>query len=255
MNDANHDELRKQIRAELEAEYAERDIARLRLLSLTAHELAAPTTTVKGYVQILDQGLAGELSPRQQQMIQSTLRNVERMERMISDLRDFARLERKQLDLFPESFAIHTVVYETVGTLMEDLRAAKVDLHMAVSDDLPRVYADRTRAAQIVTNLLSNAVKYTREAGHITVAAEADNGFVRLSVSDTGVGIDPAEQEKLFEPFFRSEDPFVRARQGTGLGLVIVRMLVEQQGGAISFESTPGEGSTFAFTLPVSGTG
>ncbi len=243
-------ELRAQLRAELE-EYAARDEMRLQLLSLTAHELAAPITSIKGYVQILDQGLAGELSSSQKQMLESTLFNIERLERMINDLRDFAKLEGFKLHLEPSVFPIHEVVYETMGMLMEDIRAAKVDVQMAVSDDLPPIFADRTRVAQIVTNLLSNAVKYTNEGGHIRVRAEERADFVHLAVSDTGVGIDEKERKRLFEPLYRSEDPFVRARQGTGLGLVIVKMLVERQGGEMTVESVKGEGSTFAFSMPV----
>ena len=242
-----------ELRAELEKEFAARDEMRLQLLALTAHELAAPTTSIKGYIQILDQGLAGELSSSQKQMIESTLFNIKRLERMINDLRDFAKLEGFKLHLDPSVFPIHEVVYETMGMLMEDIRAAKVDVQMAVSDDLPPIFADRTRVAQIVTNLLSNAVKYTDEGGHIQVRAEQRAGSVHLAVSDTGVGIDEKERKRLFEPFFRSEDPFVRARQGTGLGLVIVKMLVERQGGELTVESIKGEGSTFGFSMPVAG--
>ncbi len=172
---------------------------------------------------------------------------------MINDLRDFAKLEGFKLHLEPSLFPIHEVVYETMGILMEDIRAAKMNVQMAVSDDLPPIITDRTHVEQIVTNLLSNAVKYTDEGGHIQVRAEVRTDFVHLAVSDTGVGIDEKELKRLFEPFFCSEDPFVRARQGTGLGLVIVKMLVERQGGELTVESVKGEGSTFAFSVPVAG--
>jgi signal transduction histidine kinase len=113
------------------------------------------------------------------------------------------------------------------------------------------VQADKNRVIQIVVNLVSNANKYTPEGGRITVTAAAGGGFVRVAVTDTGVGIAPEDQAKLFSQFFRSEDPAVREQLGWGLGLHITKRLVEIQGGEISVESQAGKGSTFAFTLPV----
>ena len=118
-------------------------------------------------------------------------------------------------------------------------------------DDLPPVHADPVRLAQILINLLSNAYKYTPEGGQIHVRAWLQNEYVHCAVSDTGIGISPDDQAKLFTRFFRSEDPAVREMPGTGLGLCIVKSLVELQGGEIRVETQLEEGTTFTFTVPV----
>ena len=121
-----------------------------------------------------------------------------------------------------------------------------------MSKDPPPVYADPARLAQILTNLLSNACKYTPQGGHIRVRAWQEGERMHCAVSDTGIGISPDDQARLFTKFFRSEDPAVRKVPGTGLGLCIVKSLVELQGGNIALESQPGRGTTFTFTMPVS---
>jgi signal transduction histidine kinase len=112
------------------------------------------------------------------------------------------------------------------------------------------VWADANRVTQILTNLISNAHKYTLVDGSITVAARPDDGFVRVDVSDTGIGLSPEDQRQLFTKFFRVHDRSPQAARGTGLGLVITRLLVELHGGRITVSSAPGEGSTFSFSLP-----
>ena len=125
--------------------------------------------------------------------------------------------------------------------------------HLPNSSPLTRVKdtADPARLAQVLTNLLSNAYKYTPEGGHIRVRAWLQGGYVHCAVSDTGVGMSLEEQARLFTKFFRSENPVVREMPGTGLGLCIVKSLVELQGGEIEVESQLGEGTTFTFTVPV----
>jgi signal transduction histidine kinase len=133
-------------------------------------------------------------------------------------------------------------------------------LEIQVAEDLPQVWADRTRLVQIITNLVSNAYKYTPSGGHILVAAEvADNqwdptGAARVAhlwIRDSGIGIAPEDQKKIFQKFFRSEDPKTRETPGTGLGLNITRSLVELQGGKIWFESEFRKATTFHFTVPL----
>jgi two-component system OmpR family sensor kinase len=113
------------------------------------------------------------------------------------------------------------------------------------------VWADADRVTQILTNLISNAHKYTLAEGSITVAARRDDGFVRVDVSDTGIGLSPEDQAQLFTKFFRAHERSPQAGGGTGLGLVICRLLVELHGGRITVSSAPGQGSTFSFSLPV----
>jgi signal transduction histidine kinase len=120
---------------------------------------------------------------------------------------------------------------------------------------LPPVHADPARLAQVLINLLNNAYKYTPEGGHIRVRAWQQDGFVHCAVSDTGIGISPQDQAKLFTKFFRSDNPAARERRGAGLGLCIVKNMVELQGGRIEVESQLGQGTTFVFTVPVAVSG
>jgi signal transduction histidine kinase len=128
--------------------------------------------------------------------------------------------------------------------------AKRQGLRLDLDDALPAVWADADRVTQILTNLVSNAHKYTPVEGSITVAARRDNGFVRVDVSDTGIGLSPEDQAQLFSKFFRAPDPSPKAATGTGLGLAITRSLVELHGGRISVSSVPRQGSTFTFSLP-----
>lgn len=148
-------------------------------------------------------------------------------------------------------FDLQLVVKDVVGSLREAMEARQQTHEMNLQPQLPEVYADRTRIGQVLTNLVSNAHKYTPDRGRITVQVNQYNGFARVDVIDTGIGIKEEEQKQLFSQFFRSEDTAVRTQAGWGLGLSIVKMMVEAQGGQINFQSEYGKGSTFSFTIPL----
>jgi signal transduction histidine kinase len=131
-----------------------------------------------------------------------------------------------------------------------EFEARQQTLSVNVPTDLPPVRADRARLAQVLTNLLGNAYKYTPEGGAISVRAEVQDGTVLCSVTDTGIGISPRDQERLFQKFFRADDEFVRKVKGTGLGLSIAKSIIELQGGKMWVESELGQGSVFKFTMP-----
>lgn len=242
-----------ELEAQLRAEFEQRDQRRLQLVSLIAHELAAPVTTAKGYLQLLDEGLAGAMPQQQRDIVRSSLGTIARMEQMVRDLSDFAKLEAGRLELLLSTFQVHTIVYEAINLLFDRIEAKGLDVEMAVSSDLPPVLADKMRVGQVMTNLMSNAVKYNREGGRIIVNAQRLDDFIEVSITDTGTGISEEEQARMFTPFFRSADGHVRAQPGTGLGLTIARQLVRLQKGDIRFTSQKDSGTTFYFTLPVAG--
>ena len=140
---------------------------------------------------------------------------------------------------------------EVAGSLRPLIETKRQQLRLDLGEALPAVWADQDRVTQILTNLISNAHKYTLAEGNITVAARQDDGFVRVDVSDTGIGLSPEDQAQLFTKFFRAHERSPQAGGGTGLGLVICRLLVELHGGRITVSSAPGQGSTFSFSLPV----
>ncbi len=230
--------------------------AKTEFISFVSHELKQPMTSIKGYADLLFNGAAGELNDLQRSFLEVIRSNVVRMNALVQDLLDISRIEAGRLKLEIGLVKMEEAVEEAVQLVRGEVEAKKQVLEVHLPSPLPPVTADRNRLVQILTNLLSNAYKYTPEGGRIRILAEADNGhFVRCSVSDTGIGMTPEEQARLFTKYFRSQNPAVRSIPGTGLGLVITKSLVELQGGEIWVESEPGKGSTFTFTMPVATSG
>lgn len=231
------------------------NLAKTDFISFVSHELKQPMTAIKGYTDLLIKGLGGELSETQRSFLEVIRSNVNRMDTMIQELLDISWIESGRLRLEIEQVVMRQAIEEAVRSIRQEIEARRQTLEIEIAEPLPPVVADRNRVVQILTNLLSNAYKYTTEGGRIRVVARREDGFVCCSVSDTGIGIEPEEQERLFTKFFRSQNLAVQNVPGTGLGLAISRSLVELQGGQIWAESEPGKGSTFTFTLPVAETG
>jgi signal transduction histidine kinase len=229
--------------------------AKSTLISLVSHELRVPMTCIKGYTEMLEAGAAGPVTEMQLEFLDTIQRSVDRMGVLVSDLSDLNRMESGRLRLDLGAVDLADVVDEAVAGLQNQFDAKGQPVSVNLPADLPAVLADRSRTVQILTNLLSNANKYSPKGRPVTVTAEnvgrEGRRFVRVAVIDQGIGITPEDQAQLFTQFFRSLDPAVRDETGWGLGLSIVKMMVEAQGGAITVESTPGVGSCFAFTLAV----
>jgi signal transduction histidine kinase len=182
------------------------------------------------------------------------------MSALVSDLNDNAKIEAGQLRLEYKPVGLEDVVDEVIRSTKRQIEEKKQTIELVLPEKLPRVWADHTRVAQVLTNLVSNAHKYTPEGGQVVVGAEATNNqwdpggakrVVHLWVRDNGIGINIEDQAKIFQRFFRSEDSKARESPGTGLGLNITKSLVEMQGGRIWFESEFRKGTTFHFTIPV----
>lgn len=235
----------------LYAEVREANEARSKFISLVTHELRLPLTSINGYTDLLLKGLGGPLNDPQKEMLAVVKRNAGRMSVLISDLSDLNRLESGRMKFDYTTFPAADVIREVTTDLQEALNGKQQILAIELPDEPLAVYADRTRVGQILSNLLNNAHKYTPAGGHLTVHVGRSATHARFEVIDTGIGIKPEDQAQLFQQFFRSEDPAVREQTGWGLGLAVVRLFVEEQGGEVSFHSVVGEGSTFTFTLPL----
>ncbi len=233
--------------------------AKTEFVSFVSHELKQPMTSMKGYIDLLDKEVAGELNDAQRNFVATVRSNVERMNTLVSGLLDISRIESGRIKINLADVSIEQMVEESLRTIRGQVEAKGQSLEVNISPNLPPVRGDRDRLVQVLTNLLSNAHKYTPAGGQITLLAQewlegdTEGEFVLCSVTDTGIGMSPEDQEKLFTKYFRSESPAVRNESGTGLGLVITKSLVELQGGEIWVESRVGQGSTFAFTVPVAG--
>jgi len=229
--------------------------AKTEFISFVSHELKQPMTSMKGYSDLLIKGVGGSLNEQQTQFVQVVKNNIGRMDRLVQDLLDISRIEAGRLKLDMGPVAPAKVIEEAVQAFRQEITAKDQHLTIKADEDLPSVTGDRGRLIQVLTNLISNANKYTPEGGQITVSAEVtpedDQTCVKWSVKDTGIGMSPDEVEQLFTKYFRSTRSAVRNVQGTGLGLVITRSIVEMHGGTISVESEAGAGSTFSFTAPL----
>jgi signal transduction histidine kinase len=229
------------------------NLAKSKFVSVVSHELRLPMTSIKGYTDLILQGMVGEISDQQREFLNVIRNNVERMRILVSDLSDVSRIETGRLNLEVGDVPLRTYVEQALTDLRPRLEEKSQSLTLDLPDDLPPLRADPNRLVQVLTNLLSNAWKYTPAGGQITVRANAEGDCVRVAVQDNGLGISPEDQAKLFSQFFRSEDARVREQSGWGLGLNVTRHLVELMGGSIGVESALDAGSTFWFTLPAAG--
>lgn len=227
--------------------------AKSEFVSFVSHELRTPMTSIRGYAELLIKGLAGPLTQQQADFVRTVRNNAERMQVLVSDLQDISRLEAGKLWLEMEPMKLTDALENALQAVEGQIETRAQELHVDIAQGLPLICADPARLTQIMTNLLSNGSKYTPEGGEIRVRAWLEGTYVHCSVSDTGIGISPDDRARLFTKFFRSEDPEVRAQTGTGLGLCIVKNLVELQGGEMMVRSELGRGSTFEFTTPVAG--
>ncbi|MGH8919337.1 MAG: PAS domain-containing sensor histidine kinase, partial [Actinomycetes bacterium] len=226
------------------------DQARTDLVATVSHELRTPLTSINGYVEMLVDGDAGEVTPEQREMLEAVERNGKRLLNLIEDLLAQSRLDSGNFRLVRAPL----VVSELIGRCEEAIAplAAARGHHLQVEADTAgaMVEGDANALERVILNLLSNAIKFTPENGHIELVAEATDQEVTMTVSDDGIGIPPEEQSQLFGRFFRSsvaEEQFI---QGTGLGLAISKGIVEEHGGHIAVSSAPGQGTRFRVTLP-----
>jgi signal transduction histidine kinase len=248
--------------ARLYAEVNAANIAKSEFISFVAHELKTPMTSIRGYTDLLVGSAVGPITDMQKQFLGTIRGNVDRMATLVSDLADIARIESGRLRLEAKAIPFQVVVDDVVHTTKALIDAKRQTLVLEIEPNLPHIWADFTRTAQVLTNLTSNAHKYTPEDGEIVLrvakepdplatGAAAGQEMLHVSVKDNGIGIAPEDQKKLFQKFFRAEDRVAREMAtGTGLGLNIVKNLVELQGGHIWFDSEFRRGSTFHFTLP-----
>ena len=227
------------------------NLAKTKFISIVSHELRTPMTSIKGYTDLMRQGTVGPLNPQQLSFLDVVRSNVERMAALVADLADISRIETGRLKLEFDWVDVSESVAEILKNLQPRLDEKHQSLGALVAPELPKVYVDPNRLAQVLNNLIGNACKYTPEGGKIGINASAQGKFVKLEVSDNGIGISPQDQAQLFTQFFRSEDPFVRNEQGWGLGLDLTRRLVLMMGGQIGFRSKLGAGSVFWVTLPI----
>jgi len=236
--------------AEMVQQLRNLDQAKSDFVSSVSHELRTPLTSIRGYVEMLIDGDAGELDAEQQQMLGVVERNADRLLALIEDLLTLSRIESGSFRVAPAPVRLGEITEGLLAEMVAQPSAQGVQLVGEIESDLPPVLGDAGQLERVLMNLLSNAIKFSPDGGRVVVRASVDGDEVVLEVSDEGMGIPMDEQEKLFSRFFRSSAAQERAIQGTGLGLVIVKSIVENHHGRIDVRSLPGDGTTFTVRLP-----
>jgi signal transduction histidine kinase len=218
------------------------------LISLVSHELRTPLTSIVGYLDLVVED-EGSLTEEQRQFLEVVGRNAKRLLSLVSDLLFVAQSEAGRMTLEREPLELRELVENAVSAAAPTAQSRSIDLTFTCGDG-GEVVGDDQRLAQVVDNLLSNALKFTPAGGSVSVTLRRDGNTVLVEVADTGFGISPDEQERLFTRFFRTETAVKQAIQGTGLGLSIAKAIVEGHGGTIGVESADGKGATFRVALP-----
>ena len=245
-------------------------------LASMSHELRTPLNAIIGFSEVLLDPSLGTLPPaEQQEFLTNILTSGKHLLRLINDVLDLSKIEAGKMELSLDVVSLGEVIDGVLATVKALAMKKRIQVTSGHAPELPPVWADPPRLKQILYNLLSNAIKFTPEGGQVSVAArqldqsrgrsvdrsapirqspnhpiQAGGSYIEVAVTDTGIGIPPEDIERIFGEFEQVTDPMRRHQEGTGLGLALVRRLVELHGGGIRVESTPGRGSTFTFTIP-----
>lgn len=233
--------------------------AKSKFIATISHELRTPMTSIKGYVELLAAGAVGKLTAQQRQFLEVVAANAERMVGLVNNLIAVSQVERGAIQIEAQAVDMREIIEEAVQAVRPQAAERQLDLVTNLPSGVCPVQGDSYFLRQIMDNLLSNALRYTPPKGRITIwtaEAQLEDGqgapqrYLVVNVRDTGVGIPAEEQGRIFEPFYRVENPLSLEAGGVGMGLAIVKRLVEAHGGRIWVESQPNAGSTFSFVIP-----
>ncbi len=231
-----------------EAEAANR--AKSEFIANMSHELRTPLNAIAGYVELLEMGLRGTVTPSQREDLRRIGQNQRMLLGLINDVLNFAKLEAGHVEFEMSHVPLHETLDAMEGLVMPQLHARSLRYACSPVDPSLTVHADREKLQQVVLNLLTNAIKYTPAGGEIRLSATDAGDSVQIQVRDTGRGIAPDKLDQIFEPFVRVDTGYTRATEGTGLGLSISRDLARAMGGDLTVTSDFGQGSTFTLSLP-----
>lgn len=219
----------------------------IELMGTVAHDLNTPITVVKGNIELVQN--AGPLTDMQMQFSERALSSLRQMEQLVQLLLDVAWVDADK-PLHPVECSIAEMIQAAV-TMQEDAaRRRSITIEVDVADDTGVVLGDRNRLPQVFNNLLNNAIKYNRQGGTVWLSARGDGDSVRITVRDNGRGVPAQDLPRVFDAFYRADENSAAKIEGTGLGLSVVKGVVDKHGGQITVESEPDQGTTFQVTLP-----
>jgi signal transduction histidine kinase len=219
-------------------------------LANMSHELRTPLNAIIGFSEVLTERMFGDLNEKQDEYLKDIHASGQHLLSLINDILDLSKIEAGRMELEVKDFDLSQAISNAVTLVRERAGRRGIALHQAVDQRLGQIRGDERKIKQVLLNLLSNALKFTPEGGRVDVRAGAVEGMAEVSVTDTGVGIAPEDQEAVFEEF-RQVGTADKKVEGTGLGLTLSRKFIELHGGQIWVKSEVGRGSTFTFTLPL----
>ena len=219
-------------------------------LANMSHELRTPLNAILGYTELILDGIYGEAPEKAQAVLKRVESNGKHLLGLINDVLDLSKIEAGQLVLSLNDYSMKDVLYSVFSAVEPLASEKKLNFKVEASPEMPKGHGDERRLTQVILNLVGNAIKFT-DNGEVVIKASSTNGSFTVAVRDTGPGISPADQGKIFEEFQQADNSATKKKGGTGLGLSISRRIVEMHGGKLWVESEVGKGSVFSFTLPV----
>jgi signal transduction histidine kinase len=220
-------------------------------LANMSHELRTPLNAIIGFSEVLNERMFGDLNEKQDEYLKDIYASGQHLLSLINDILDLSKIEAGRMELELADFSLPAAIDNALTLVRERASRHGITLGQSIDDRVGVIRGDERKVKQVLLNLLSNALKFTPEGGRIDVRAAVNDGMAEISVTDTGVGIAPEDQEAIFEEF-RQVGTADKKVEGTGLGLALSRKFIELHGGRIWVKSQPGKGSTFSFTLPAS---
>jgi len=225
--------------------------AKSEFLAHMSHELRTPLNVIIGFSELMINEVPGKISKEQRRCLDDTLTSGKQLLDLTSEVLDLSKVESGKMRLRLTNITLTEVIESLRSTIMPMLAPRKQSLNVEVEEGLPPVHADKAKLRQVLLNLLSNAAKFTPDGGELKIEAVRENDWCQVSVIDNGIGIKEEDQERIFEPFCQLDNPLTEEKDGTGLGLTLVKQIIERHGGRIWIESEYEKGSRFTFTLPL----
>lgn len=225
--------------------------ARNEFVSMASHQLRTPLTSIKGYLSMVLEGDAGEITKEQRKLLSEAFLSSERMVRLISDFLNVSRIQTGKFQIDAKDTDITKIIRQEAKQLEVNAKARGLTIDLKLPETPVVVSVDESKIRQVLMNFIDNAIYYSPEKTTITVELTETKQQLSVKVIDHGIGVPLAEQEKLFEKFFRASNARMQRPDGTGVGLYLAKEVIDGHNGKIIFESKPGQGSTFGFSLPI----
>jgi len=228
--------------------------AKSEFLANMSHELRTPLNVIIGFSELMRDEVPGQINNEQRQCLDDVLGSSQHLLNLINDVLDLSKIEAGTAKFRLSNLELAEVIEPLARTLLPVLAPRQQSLDIKIEEGLPLVRINKAKISEVLLNLLSNATKFTPERGKLRVEAVREDDWCRVSVIDSGIGIKQEDQEQIFEPFYQLDNSLTRGKGGTGLGLALVRQIIEKHGGRVWVESEYGQGSRFTFTLPLAET-